>query len=91
MRTRRSPPSKKQSDDPEKEARLFALRQLNYRPLNTAKLRSKLKEREFSEDIISTTIEEMTRLGYLNDLEWAEASLRGEIRKGRSVIYIKAK
>lgn len=57
-------------------AKAAALRFLSTRPRTEREMRDKLREKEFAEDEISRTIDELKASGILNDLEFARAYIR---------------
>jgi regulatory protein len=57
-------------------ARSIALRYLASRPRTEKEIRNKLREKEFGDSEIASTIDDLRRSGLLNDLEFARAFLR---------------
>lgn len=74
----------------EAEADKAAARLLSHRALPEIKLRQKLLERGFSEEVVNSVVERFTQKGYLNDRDWAEGAVRGCQRKGQGAHRIRA-
>lgn len=62
-------------------AKQKALHYIGYRPRATAEIRKKLKSEDFSESVIEKVIERLSELGFLNDLQFAEAFSQSRLRK----------
>ena len=60
-------------------AKSVALRFLSTRPRTEREMRDKLREKEFADDEISRTIDELKASGVLNDLEFARAFIRDSL------------
>jgi regulatory protein len=63
-----------------KRARNTAYRFLAIRPRSRAEVEKKLRDREFASDIISSVIDHLLRLDYLNDEEFARQWASGRAR-----------
>lgn len=61
-------------------AKNAAYRLLTYRPRSRKELEEKLRDKEFSDTIISSVIDHCTRLGYVNDRQFADQWSRSRIR-----------
>jgi regulatory protein len=57
-------------------AKNAALRFLSYRPRTVRELRDKLREKEYAEEEITRTIDDLKRVGLLNDEEFARMYVR---------------
>jgi len=71
------------SDLIEKEltrAKNTAYRYLSYRPRSRAEIEAKLRDKEFDESIVTAVLVDLTRLGFVNDEQFARAWARGRIR-----------
>jgi regulatory protein len=62
------------------KARNTAYRLLTYRARSRKELEEKLKDREFSDAVIEEVVAGLTRLGYINDREFARQWAAGRIR-----------
>ena len=62
------------------KARNTAYRLLTYRARSRKELEEKLKDREFGNAIIEAVVADLTRLGYVNDREFARQWAAGRIR-----------
>ncbi len=71
--------------------RRAAERILAIRDHGRAELRTKLLRRGFEEEPVRKVLEELERLGWLNDREYAETLARRELDRGRGLNYIRAK
>ena len=60
-------------------AKNSALRFLSTRPRSEREIRSKLRQKEFSDDEIETTIDDLQRAGLLNDREFARLFVRNAL------------
>ena len=74
-------------DDPEaakskllKRAKNTAYHYLTIRPRSRLEVESKLRDREFPPDIISSVIDHLIRLGYLNDVQFARQWAASRVR-----------
>ncbi len=65
-----------QAAEAQQNARNTALRFLASRPRTERELRSKLREKEFSEEEISVVIQDLRRTGLINDREFARIVVR---------------
>lgn len=74
-----------------KSAQSYALFLLARRSYYSEALKEKLRSQGISLPIITNLLEEMKSLGYLQDEEYLIAWVKAEIRKGRSVLMIRAK
>lgn len=74
-----------------KSALSYALFLLARRSYYSEALREKLRSQGISSAIISSLLEEMKQLGYLQDEEYLSAWVKAEIRKGRSSLMIRAR
>jgi regulatory protein len=73
-------------------ARSTALRFLSARPRTEKEIRNKLREKEFGDEEIASTIGDLLRTGLLNDLEFARAFLRDALTlKPAGAILLKRK
>jgi regulatory protein len=61
-------------------ARNTAYRLLTYRARSRKELEEKLKDREFGAEIIESVVADLTRLGYVNDREFARQWAAGRVR-----------
>ncbi len=61
-------------------ARNTAYRLLTYRPRSRIELEAKLRDRQFGDDVIKAVVADLTRLGYVNDREFARQWAAGRIR-----------
>jgi len=61
-------------------ARNTAYRLLTYRARSRQELEAKLKDREFGDAVIEAVVAGLTRLGYVNDREFARQWAAGRIR-----------
>lgn len=63
-----------------KRAKNAAYRYLTYRPRSQGEVEKKLREKEFDPTVIRTVLADLTRLGYINDMQfaaqWASARVR---------------
>ncbi len=59
-------------NDQLKQAKCKALSLLNYMDRTEAQLRQKLKEKDFSEEIINEAVDYVKSFGYINDASYAE-------------------
>jgi regulatory protein len=62
------------------KARNAAYRLLTYRPRSRAEIEAKLVDKGFNDAIIAAVLADLTRLGYVNDLQFARDWTRGRIR-----------
>jgi SOS response regulatory protein OraA/RecX len=74
-----------------KLARKTAFRLLAMRSYHSVKLRQKLIEKGFSEEISDGVIEECKRLGFLQDEEWEKNAILREFKRGHGPRYIEMK
>lgn len=74
-----------------KLARKAAFRLLAMRSYHSVKLRQKLIDKGFSEEICDGVIEECKRLGFLQDEEWERNAILREFRRGYGPRYIEMK
>jgi len=62
-----------------KKARFYALKVINVRPRSSQELADKLKQKEYSEEIVENVISEFAKKGLLNDKKfsrlWAESRM----------------
>src|SRR5689334_15115753 len=75
-------------------AKRYALRCLTLRGHFAAELAEKMRGKKFPEDHISAVIQEMSDLGYINDQELLESSVKGYMARKiglRSIAYKLAK
>ena len=61
-------------------AKNAAYRFLSYRPRSRAEIEDKLRDKEFSEEIIQAVIVDLIRLGYVNDEQFAGQWARSRVR-----------
>ncbi|MCM8781897.1 MAG: recombination regulator RecX [Candidatus Omnitrophica bacterium] len=54
-----------------KKAKIYALRVVNFRPRSAKELTNKLKEKNFSDNIIAEVISEFKKKGFLNDAKFS--------------------
>ncbi len=70
-----------------KRAKNSAYRYLTIRPRSRSEVAQKLRDREFPPDIISSVIDHLIKLGYLNDeqfaRDWAGRSMGGAPRHAK--------
>lgn len=59
------------AEDSVERARGKALDFLSYRPRSAVEVRTRLKEREFTEDVIETVVDRLESVGLINDIEFA--------------------
>ncbi|SFJ24908.1 regulatory protein RecX [Thermoflavimicrobium dichotomicum] len=72
------------------QVRLSALRYLSHKPRTTQELRQYLMRKEFHEGYIEKVIDEMMRLGYLDDQQYARAWVdERRNRKGYGALRVK--
>ena len=57
-------------------AKAKALALISYRPRSTAEIRQRLKEKDFLPQAIDQAVEDLTRVGLLNDRQFAESFIR---------------
>lgn len=69
----------------------YALFLLARRSYYSETLREKLRSQGISSSTISFILEEMKKLGYLQDEEYLSAWVKAEIRKSRSILMIRAR
>ncbi len=62
------------------KARNTAYRLLTYRARSRKELEEKLRDREFGDAVIEAVVADLTRLGYINDREFARQWAAGRIR-----------
>ena len=74
-----------------KSALSYALFLLARRSYYSEALREKLRSQGISSSVITSLLEEMKNLGYLQDDEYLNAWVKAEIRKGRSTLMIRAR
>jgi regulatory protein len=70
-------------------AKTIALRFLSHRHRTEKEIRDKLREKEFGDEEIRQTIEDLKRLGYVNDAEFARVYIRHQLAlrpKGKLVL-----
>ena len=65
------------------DARLAALRLLSYRPRSRAELVRRLKTKGFAREIIDQVIEQLERLGYVDDAAYARSLAQNLAESGR--------
>lgn len=63
------------------EAKRLAYRKLAMRSFYSKELAEQLIERGATSDVAQTVIKELTTLGYLNDREWIEGTIRSLLRR----------
>src|SRR5512143_443683 len=68
------------SDKEQKLAKNVAYRYLTIRPRSRAEVEKKLREREFPQHIITSVIDHLLRLGYLNDEQFARQWAASRVR-----------
>lgn len=68
-----------------KHARHYALKRLGERAFYSAELAKSLRERLVSPPVIDQVIQHCQELGCLNDEEWIDAFVRGQLRRRSSV------
>lgn len=64
-------------------ARQYALRRLSAQSLPAAVLSKSLRQRQVSEETIDKVISELCQQGYINDHEWTQAFVRGQLSRKR--------
>lgn len=67
-----------------KKARYYALKRLSEKAYYSGELTKSLRERLISPSTIERVIENCRELGFLNDEDWIDAFVRGQIRKRAS-------
>jgi len=65
------------------DARLTAVRLLSYRPRSRAELVRRLKTRGFNREIIQEVVEQLQRLGYVDDAGYAHSLAQSLAQSGR--------
>jgi regulatory protein len=66
-----------------------ALKLLDQRPHTVCEIRRKLRQRDFPAPLIDGAVQELIRLGLLNDAEFASAFIREKLGSGRPVGFKK--
>ena len=66
-----------------------ALKLLDQRPHTVCEIRRKLRQRDFPTPLIDSAVQELIRLGLLNDAEFARAFIREKLGGGRPVGFKK--
>ncbi len=65
-----------------RKAKDYALNLLSFRPRSTKEVRDRLKRRDYDEKVIEETVENLSRIGLLNDEEfarsWAQSRMQGK-------------
>lgn len=81
------------SEEGQRKALLYACKLLAHHPLNSHQLTERMKKKAFSPPEIEETLATCTRLGYIDDQQWAQLYVRGLLRKkfGRSAILAKCR
>jgi len=74
-----------------KVAKSFAVNSLSRRALLTLELTKKMQEKGFSGDVILKTLEFCKKIGALEDFQILENRIQKDLRKGRGLMYAKAK
>lgn len=62
-------------------AKQVALRFLSHRPRTEREIRDRLREKEFADDDIAATIDELKRLGLVNDQQFAQMYVRDALAR----------
>ncbi len=76
-------------DDEVNKAFQSAMNTISYRMRSGLEVRTHLREREYTSDVIDAVVEKLLRLGYLDDLKFAQFYVRNEMnitRKGPVII-----
>lgn len=68
-------------DEAYRQAKVYALNRLSSKAYLTKDLRDSMKRKEFLSEHIERILEECRQLGYLNDDEWLDGFVRGQISK----------
>lgn len=72
-------------------ARLLALKSLARRNLSSFELKRLLTQRLIGEATVKRVVGECVNQGLINDQDWIDALVRGEIRRGKAARFIEAK
>jgi SOS response regulatory protein OraA/RecX len=74
-----------------KVAKSFAVNSLARRALLSSEIVKKMREKGFSESVILKTVEFCQKIGAIEDFQVLENRINKEFRKGRGLMYAKAK
>jgi len=79
------------SKDPRfKKAVFLVLQKLSYRPRSSSEITEYLKEKSYDEPIIREVIDHLARIGYVNDVEFADYWVEGR-RKRKPIGHLALK
>ncbi len=78
-------------DEDYRQAKVYALKRLSSKSYLTKELRESMLRKEFLPEHVERILNECRELGYLNDDEWLDAFVRGQISKKRGPKAIAAK
>lgn len=78
-------------DEDYRKAKVYALKRLSSKAYLSKELRESMLRKEFLPEHIERILSECRELGYLNDEEWLNAFVRGQISKKRGPKAIAAK
>lgn len=80
------------TDDEEfRKAKIYALKRLSSKAYLTKELRDSMLRKEFLPEHIERILDECRQLGYLNDNEWLDGFVRGQLSKKRGPQAIASK
>lgn len=74
-----------------KRAKILAYKRLALKSQHSVELRTALQKQEIPEGIVNRVIAECSQLGYLNDHDWIEGFIKGQLAKNKGPRYISIK
>lgn len=67
-------------EDEIKKCKNYILRLLTYRPYSRYEVEQKLRKKEYAEEVIAISLDDLERVGLINDLEFANAWIYSRMR-----------